>query len=125
MRGGYLTIDLSDLKGNQLPTEGIYKKGIYKKKKNTDKPIYLKLPNWIIKKIEVDNNLLNVGKYVFIQPYFDTSSSDFGYTDASITLPIVWGTSTENINGMDYQFFSYFSYYIEFYKDDSITIGTF
>lgn len=125
MTGGYLTIDLSDLKGNQLPTEGIYKKGIYNFIKNTDKPIYLKLPNWIIKKVEVDNGLLNVGKYVFIQPYFDSSSSDFGYTDVSITLPIVWGIGKENISGGEYEFFTHFSYYIQFYKDDSITIGTF
>lgn len=123
MTGGYLTIDLSDLKGNQLPTEGIYKKGIYNFIKNTNKPIYLKLPNWIIKKVEVDNGLLNVGKYVFIQPYFDKSATDFGYTDASITLPIVWGIRTENINGTEYDFFSHLSYYIEFYKDDTITIS--
>lgn len=123
MTGGYLTIDLSNLKGNELPTKEIYKKGIYNFIKNTTKPIYLKLPDWIIKKVETDNNLLNVGKYVFIQPYFDSSSSDFGYTDASITLPIVWGKSKENINNMEYEFYGYYSYYIQFYKDDSITIS--
>lgn len=119
MSGGYLTLDLRELKDYQ---DIIYKKGIFKYIRNTTKPIEIILPKFIIDKIKEYTKRPNIGNTFRINLTQFSDVTDFYITDESIVVPIAYEDIYDTTKDVHYIGYSYY-FKCTINNDDTITLG--
>lgn len=121
MSGGYLTLDLRKLKDRN---DKIVKKGIYKYITKTKKPIRVILPEWFINYvISTETEVKFLGSTYEIELTLVSASSDFGYDDYGVYLPIFSSYKNNATLNDDYNYFN--KYYINISKEDELSLGSF
>lgn len=119
MRGGYLTLDLRELKSND---DVIHKKGIFKYILNTTKPIEIILPKFIIDRMKEVTKRTTIGNTFRINLTEFLSDTDFCISDNSIILPIAYNDLYDEVKDAHYIGYSY-SFICTINNDDTITLG--
>lgn len=120
MSGGYLTLDLRELKDYYGK---IYKKGIFKYIHNTTKPIEIILPKFIIDNIKEYTTRPNIGNTFRINlTEFNSEGGEFYINDDMIVFPIAYDDIYDSVKDVHYLGYSY-GFKCMIYKDDTITLG--
>lgn len=119
MTGGYLTLDLRELKDYYGV---IHKKGIFKYIRNTTKPIEIILPKFIIDNIKEYTTRPNIGNTFRINLTQFSGVTDFHINDNEIVFPIAYEDIYDEVKDVHYLAYSY-GFKCTIYKDDTITLG--
>lgn len=119
MTGGYLTLDLRELKDYYGK---IYKKGIFKYIRNTTKPIEIILPKFIIDKIKEYTTRPNIGNTFRINLTEFIGVTEFLINDVKIVLPIAYDDIYDEVKDVHYIGYSYV-FKCTINNDDTIELG--